>query len=270
MRVSPKYLNNPRLLQSHPILSRLVTLRQSLAIMKDFNFFPEDSDGDSEEDEWGTDWDMNGLTPLDLEEIEQLLKDAKLESSGESSSPKKKKKKKEKLPNSNKSKKNAFDLPEPLFISSKSKSKPKPKTQPQSTSQEAFGEYTALDAVDAADKSARKKSLQFHTSRIESVASKRSKARAAIGGDEDIPYREREKEREMRLQRENRAKIGKLGQGGEALEEEVAKSGVKRPREVDEDVEMGDDGYYDLVEKQTRELKKQKKESYEAQKLAER
>ena len=98
-----------------------------------------------------------------------------------------------------------FDLVEPDLAPSKfsSKSKKGKSTVGVDPADDVYGEASALDVADAADKQARKKSLRFHVARIESTAARRAGARAAnMGGDDDIPYRERKKEREARLAKE--------------------------------------------------------------------
>ncbi|CEJ92045.1 hypothetical protein VHEMI07724 [[Torrubiella] hemipterigena] len=65
-----------------------------------------------------------------------------------------------------------------------------------------FGEEDALDARTAADKAARKKSLKFYTSQIVQKANKRAGAGRDAGGDTDLPYRERLRDRQARLMAE--------------------------------------------------------------------
>ena len=241
-------------------------------------------------------------TVLEDDELTELLRDAQLQSpepkdldnTKEKAKKKKgkegkeegrKKKKEKKL---DKKTKGVFDLVEPDFVPSSSNPKPSASaTQitdiPLSLS--AYGESTALDPIDAEDKSARKRSLRFHTSKIESTAARRAHARnAASGGDDDIPYRERSKEREARLKREAEARLkkGLPGQSGDDLEDVEMKGGdedekgkgKKRRREEmeedDNDSDAGGDGYYELVKRQKKDTKEKKKAEYEAEKAAER
>ena len=122
----------------------------------------------------------------------------------------------------------------------------------------------SLHTVDAADKSARKKSLRFHTSKIDSASARRQGARnQAAGGDDDIPYRERKSVRDAKLVKE--AAIRAQNQVGAPLDDEEPVVGQKRPRpEADED-EGGEDPdeYYELVKRKAKELKVNKKEEYE-------
>ncbi|KIK91891.1 hypothetical protein PAXRUDRAFT_830462 [Paxillus rubicundulus Ve08.2h10] len=155
-----------------------------------------------------------------------------------------------------------FDLVEPTYDATTWKKK-SPTTVPADTlaAADPYGEATSLDHADLSDKRARKKSLRFHVSRIESSSSRRTNARVnAVGGDDDIPYRERRKAKEARLEREREKKIGKglLGMGGDDLDDvdpvDVGKEGKKgkRKRELgndgDDDGAADANGYYDLIQ----------------------
>lgn len=255
---------------------------------------------------------------LELNELQDLLKDAETDildltpTANGAVSPKKRKKtarepsfnqeeeatfepprkkqktdKKEKdLAKSTKSRIAVFDLVEPEFEYSASEPVP---SSSVSDVVDSFGEQTVLQSFDAADKKARKKSLQFHTSKIEGAAARRDKGvKNLLGGDEDIPYKERKKQKEIREAKES-SKKGR-GLGGDDLSDgdpEVdmdveftgfggdvggSKSGKKRSRddsdEEDGDVDPGE--YYSLVERSAKEKKAKKKAEYDAAKAAER
>jgi U3 small nucleolar RNA-associated protein 3 len=293
----------------HPILRRLLVLKQSLSILESLDFGPAHSDisglsdiGEEDSDiegDMANVWGSPGFHTFLLEngELTELLRDAQLQSPepNDLDHPKEKKKRKakeekeggkkqKKAKKADKKTERAFDLVEPEFIPSSSKLRSSASTAPTaklSFSQSAYGESIALDAIDAEDKSARKRSLRFHTSTIESTAARRANARnIAKGGDDDIPYRERNKEREARLKKEAEARLkkGPLGQGGDDLDdvemkdggEDETKKGKKRRREEMEEEDAGEDGYYELVKRQKKEKKELKKTEYEAEKAAER
>ena len=164
-----------------------------------------------------------------------------------------------------------FDLEEPTYVPSK------PRTStltPISGEDDAFGDAMVLGGTDAADKKARRHTLRFHTSKIESASARRQGARLSLGGDDDVPYRERRKEKEARAQRE--AQAGKRGQGGDDLDDtepgsltRAAGKGDVGGDDVGGDDDSGEedaDGYYSLVQKQKREQKESKKLAYEAAK----
>ncbi|KAF5389306.1 hypothetical protein D9757_003456 [Collybiopsis confluens] len=273
LRASQKYARKPELMRAHPVMQRLLKLKSSLITLEDLNFAASDDEDDSDEggdkDDmlldaqklWSNDHASN--LEVDLEELDDLLADARMDVSPEGPAikipplapPKKKRKTAAEF---EKKKDLTFDLVEPEFKSSISSSL-------HLAPADAFGEVTSLQHSDAVDKSARRKSLRFHTSRIESANARRSNARHnALGGDDDIPYRERKREREERLSKEAKARL--QSQGGADLDDSEP-----APRMQDEDddgdIEMGmenGDGYYDLVKKKTKAKKEKKKTDYEA------
>ncbi|KAF8964204.1 Sas10 C-terminal domain-containing protein [Flammula alnicola] len=279
LRSSAKYAQRPALLQSHPILQRLLTLKQSLQTLEDLDFAASDSDSDDEDDfednsmgmddiladgeqVWGVDYEEG----LDSDELNDLLNDAKQPT--ESPKPQKqkppKKKRKTQVQEEIKMVTPVFDLVEPEFVSSKPLSH---RHHVGNDIVDAYGEAVALHSVDAADKTARKKSLRFHTSKIESASARRQGARNQMaGGDDDIPYRERKAEKEARLVKE--AAIRAKNQVGAPLTDDDPEPqvGQKRSRTDDEDDEGAEspDEYYELVKKKSKEEKIKKKEEYEA------
>ncbi|PPQ89658.1 hypothetical protein CVT25_013845 [Psilocybe cyanescens] len=272
LRSSAKYSQRPSLLQSHPILQRLLTLKQSLQTLEDLDFAVDSDDSDEDSDFTGMDmneiladgekvWGLDDQEEFDSDELADLLKDAKETFQiPEQKTRKPPKKKRKTVEEDTKVVTPVFDLVEPQFTSSKSSS-----SRRQSTidSVDAYGEDLSLHSVDAADKSARKKSLRFHTSKIESASARRQGARnQASGGDDDIPYRERKKEKDARLVKE--AAIRASNQVGAALDDEEPEPqvGDKRSRENDEGNESPDD-YYELVKKLSKEGKTKKKAEYE-------
>ncbi|CAE6414690.1 unnamed protein product [Rhizoctonia solani] len=224
------------------------------------------------------------LGQLEEGELEALMQDAlDLEESTATTSPPKKKKKLDScgIPELSEKKKKkggapkpVFDLVEPEFTATKSKAKQEP-TPGMDVDLEALGDPTQLSHTDASDKAGRRKSLRFHTSKIESTSNRRSTARSGMGGDEDLPYRERRKEQKRRG----------LGEGGDDLEMEEVGGGDagidtdagsigKRNRVTSEqlldDEPEGEEGYYELVRTAKKQKKEEKKAEYEAVRAAER
>ncbi|KAI1423824.1 Sas10 C-terminal domain-containing protein [Xylaria sp. FL1777] len=107
-----------------------------------------------------------------------------------------------------------------------------------------FGEEDYLDSKTAAEKAARKKSLRFYTSQIAQKANRRAAGGRDAGGDMDIPYRERLKDRRARLnaEAEKRGKKGSnngadLGEGSDDEDHETAKA-IR---------DEGNEEYYDMI-----------------------
>ncbi|KAH9883574.1 Sas10 C-terminal domain-containing protein [Xylariomycetidae sp. FL2044] len=105
-----------------------------------------------------------------------------------------------------------------------------------------FGEEESLDAQTAADKAARKKSLRFYTSQIVQKANRRADAGRDAGGDNDIPYRERLRDRQARLNAE-----------AEKRGKDSSKYGADLGASDDEDDQVAlavrekEDEYYDMI-----------------------
>ncbi|KAI3336804.1 hypothetical protein HD806DRAFT_517839 [Xylariaceae sp. AK1471] len=134
----------------------------------------------------------------------------------------------------------------------------KQKTVSRDTAEDSnsdFGEEDYLDSKAAADKAARKKSLRFYTSQIAQKANRRAAGGRDAGGDMDIPYRERLRDRQARLnaEAENRGKKGSnigadLGDGSDDEDHEVAKA-IR---------DEGNEEYYDMIAAASNKRKSEK------------
>ena len=147
-------------------------------------------------------------------------------------------------------------LEEPEFVPA-SKSK---RVQPSKSvfEHEDMGDLTELSAEEQAERSAKKRSLRFHTSKIVATSARRSAAREArLQGDEDVPYKNRQAARDAALQR-NSTK----GAAGEDLDgEDWSDKDKKRAREVmDED--DGND-YYEQVKRRRTDEKEAKQQAHD-------
>ena len=109
-----------------------------------------------------------------------------------------------------------------------------------------LGEETALGEHEASEKAKRKKSLRFYTAQIAQKVNKRDSARRTAGGDTDIPYRERFRDRQLRLNAEATAR----GQQGKDI------ANAQLAQETDDDADAAaaqagrqaaDEGYYEQI-----------------------
>ncbi|EAQ91384.1 hypothetical protein CHGG_03319 [Chaetomium globosum CBS 148.51] len=123
-----------------------------------------------------------------------------------------------------------------------------------------FGEEEALDARTAADKARRKKTLKFYTSQIVQKANKRAGAGRDAGGDMDIPYRERFRDRQARLDREAENRGKKSSKQGAELggDDSDGEDAVARQVRGDEDE------YYDMVAHGAKKKREDKAARYDA------
>ncbi|KAK8858836.1 hypothetical protein IAR55_003066 [Kwoniella newhampshirensis] len=160
-------------------------------------------------------------------------------------------------------------LAEPDFFSSSRSSKYSNSSHVDDL--DPLGDPAALADADFNDKQAKKRSLAFHTQKINSTLARRAEGRAnRMGGDEDLPYRDRRKARDDALKRNGGPRAE-----GEDLEDLSAlpakeKSDKKRARDEVEDEgegegsEDGAAGYYDLVKRRRKEEKEAKDAEHEA------
>ena len=147
--------------------------------------------------------------------------------------------------------------PEPSTILSKPT-----QTQGDESDSSDFGDQTTLTPHEAAQKASRKKSLRFYTSQIAQKSNKRGAAGRDAGGDADIPYRERLKDRQARLNAEAEKR------GKKTTPKESSKSNKGDPLGGPSDEEDyatamelrnskggGEEDYYDLVSSRSAEKK---------------
>ena len=139
-------------------------------------------------------------------------------------------------------------LTAPSILSSRKPTRPAKTAAGDMDSDSDFGEQTALTSQEAAEKAQRKKSLRFYTSQIAQKANKRDAAGRDATGDADLPYRERLKDRQERLnaEAEARGKKPKTVTKGEAL---GSPSDEEEDHAAAEEVRNGSDSedYYDFI-----------------------
>lgn len=125
-----------------------------------------------------------------------------------------------------------------------------------------FGEEEVLDARTAAEKAARKKSLRFYTSQIVQKANRRAGAGRDAGGDMDLPYRERLRDRQARLNAEaERRGLKASGRGTELGGDESgsdAEADAADQAKAAAAIRDNEDEYYDMVAARTSRKKEDK------------
>ncbi|EEP81052.1 predicted protein [Uncinocarpus reesii 1704] len=127
-----------------------------------------------------------------------------------------------------------------------------------------FGDETSLTAHEAAEKAKKKKSLRFYTSQIAQKANKRGAAGREAGGDADIPYRERLKDRQARLnekaEKRGRREANELERLGGGSDDEDYRAAKEIRGEGGSDSE----DYYDYVAGRNKQKKENKKKLADA------
>ncbi|KAL3953679.1 hypothetical protein ACCO45_011635 [Purpureocillium lilacinum] len=150
-----------------------------------------------------------------------------------------------------------YDLPVP---SRKSKKSAKAAQANKEDDNSDFGEEDALDERTAADKAARKKSLKFYTSQIAQKANKRAGAGRDAGGDMDLPYRERLRDRQARLM----AAAEKRGQKGSKHGADLGDDSDDDDNQVANSMRDNEDDYYDMVANSSKGKREDKAARYAA------
>ncbi|KAI1478977.1 Sas10 C-terminal domain-containing protein [Daldinia eschscholtzii] len=140
------------------------------------------------------------------------------------------------------------------LVSTKKKAKKSTAEIAERDSDSDFGEEEVLDAKSAAEKAARKKSLRFYTSQIVQKANRRAAGGRDAGGDMDIPYRERLKDRQARLN----AEAEKRGQKSSKMGAELGDASDEEDDRVATAVRDDEDEYYDMIAAATSKKKGEK------------
>lgn len=241
---APKVSLSPTELRNHEVMETLVSCREAWHKVRDLKSVSSAADdlelGSAEE----------GVSvKIEAEPVKKSKK--KTETSAESK--KKRKAEKEKLARALAVEESLADL-DSLITKPKTK-KIKTLASTQNDHHSDFGDEDALDSRTAADKAAKKKSLRFYTSQIVQKSSRRAVAGRDAGGDLDIPYRERLRDRVARLNAEAERRGKKDSKQGAALGEDDDSSGDEA---VAKQVRGEEDDYYDMIANRTQAKKDDK------------
>lgn len=144
-----------------------------------------------------------------------------------------------------------------------------PSVAAPSTFDDDFVDPTSLSAAEASEKAGKTKSLRFYTSKIAATSARRAGAgRERGGGDDDVPYRSKERAREAALRRQQHGS-GDVPENTDLDTANFDEVDFALARQVN-DAAPAEDGYYDLVSNSKKAAKEAKKEAYEVATLGER
>ncbi|EXJ68586.1 uncharacterized protein A1O5_08380 [Cladophialophora psammophila CBS 110553] len=160
--------------------------------------------------------------------------------------------------------------PEPPVVSAKSKKVKKSKrnelqellasSMQKATEEESdFGDEAPLTQEEAAEKARRKKSLRFYTSQIAQKANKRGAASRQAGGDDDLPYKERIRDKQERLMREAEQRGRVAANEREALDD-IDDEDLEAGRRINDEANE----YYDMLVTNSKKKKAEKRARAEA------
>ncbi|KAH0847238.1 hypothetical protein FOPE_00351 [Fonsecaea pedrosoi] len=128
-----------------------------------------------------------------------------------------------------------------------------------------FGDEDPLTQEEAAEKARRKKSLRFYTSQIVQKANKRGAASRQAGGDDDLPYKERLRDKQERLMREAEQRGRATANEREVLDDQDhddddGSSDVEVGRKINDEANE----YYDMLVTNAQQKKAAKRARAEA------
>ncbi|KKY38201.1 putative sas10 utp3 family protein [Diaporthe ampelina] len=249
---APTVSLSPAELRDHDVMETLVSCREAWQKVRDLKA----AKATSEQPEID-------LTEEDIsmgEDENRPVKKSKMVLKAEADRKKKKKKaEKERLAKAKEVEESLADL-STLLTKPKKAKRVKNVTQAQEDGHSDFGEEEALDARTAADKAAKKKSLRFYTSQIVQKASRRADAGRDAGGDADIPYRERLRDRTIRLN----AEAEKRGKKDSKHGVELGGDDSSGDEAVAKQVRGEEDDYYDMIAHRSKSKKDDKAARKEA------
>lgn len=150
------------------------------------------------------------------------------------------------------------------LVSRSKKSKKSSRAVVEADDDSDFGEEESMDAKAAEEKAKRKKSLKFYTSQIAQKANKRADAGRGAGGDEDLPYRERLRDRQARLNLEAEKRGKKLDEYGRGTALGGDSDDNDDQAAVADEVRDDEDEYYDMVAQTSKKRKDDKAAKYAA------
>ena len=257
----PRISLSPMELRDHEVMETLVSCREAWQKVKDLTA-PKTTGGDMDTDSVEEELSMAG----DAEDKPVKKVSKKAVTNGEDK--KKRKAEKARLAKAKEVEESLADLSTLLEKPRKTK-KTKTVAPTNEDNHSDFGEEETLDERAAADKAAKKKSLRFYTSQIVQKASRRADAGRDAGGDADIPYRERLRDRAARLNAEAERRGKKDSKHGTALGGDDSSGDEAVAKQVRDE----EDGYYDMIAHRTKAKKEDKaarKEALAAASIADR
>lgn len=112
-----------------------------------------------------------------------------------------------------------------------------------------LGDEQPLNAYESAEKARKRKSLRFYTSQIAQKSNKRASAGRAAGGDDDVPHRERLRDRAERLNKEaeRRGRKGEAGDDLDGVDDDEQEITNLQREERDDDADAGETALLDRM-----------------------
>lgn len=254
----------PAKLRSHPVMGALVKFRKIWESVRDLSGAEPSEDEESQEisepepPEPVKPKKTEKKTSKETQEQKQPKKLSKAQRAAEAAQAEAEARRAERL---RETEANLAGLSNLTTETSKKRKTPKSKTSAKNADDSDFGDEDALTAREAEEKAKQKRSLRFYTSQLAQKANKRNAAGRDAGGDTDLPYRERMKDREARLN----AEAEKRGKQQPAKSEQLGGDSEEEDYQVadrlrnDDKSGTDDDEYYDMVAARNKQRKDDKK-----------
>ncbi|PLB43784.1 hypothetical protein P170DRAFT_393739 [Aspergillus steynii IBT 23096] len=249
---------SPADLRAHPVMGSLVKTRKLWEKVKDIST-PEPSEVDSEEEQ-----DALDVAPTTTKKTKDAQepkpkkqKLSKAERAAEKAQAEADARRAERV---KKTEANLADLSDLITAPGKKRAVQKTKRSAKEEDDSDFGDEEALTAREAEEKAKQKRSLRFYTSQLAQKANKRTAAGRDAGGDADLPYRERLRDRQARLNAEAEKRGRQQPQGAEQLGGDSDDEDRRVANELrGQGSGSDDDEYYDMIAARTNKRKDDKK-----------
>lgn len=251
-------------LRDHPVMDSLVKCREVWAsvehLVEDEATSESEQDLEAYDEAADSDADSDTLEPTDLKPV----KKSRAERHAEAAQAANDKRRAERM---KRTEADLADLDALIAPSASRKTKANKTPVLKDNSDDSdLGEEAALTEREAAEKAKRKKSLRFYTSQIAQKANKRGAAGRNAGGDDDIPHRERLRDRQTRLN----AEAEKRGKRNADIGSDLGGDSDEDDRQQAQQIRAhaDDDDYYDMVAAKASKKKSDKAALSEAQRQA--
>ncbi|KAH8425983.1 something about silencing protein 10 [Aspergillus melleus] len=247
---------SPADLRAHPVMGSLVEFRKLWENVKDLSD-PEPSEVDSDEEQEELDVAPKKDSKKTKEAKEKTRKLSKAERAAEAAQAEADARRAERL---KKTEANLADLSDLITAPGKKRTVQKTKKSAKEDDDSDFGDEEALTAREAEEKAKQKRSLRFYTSQLAQKANKRTAAGRDAGGDADLPYRERLRDRQARLNAEAEKRGRQQPKGAEQLGGDSDDEDRRVANELRGDGSgTDDDEYYDMIAARANKRKDDKK-----------
>ncbi|KAK7535829.1 Sas10 C-terminal domain-containing protein [Phyllosticta citribraziliensis] len=258
---------SPTELRDHPVMEGLVQCRELWSQVKDISITNKIADSDTSNELEAIEEEADAdVSPVDVSAVNEVKpakpkKKSKAQRAAEAAQAEAEAKRAERLRKTEEElgALSALADQSALKKSRKTKQTPKPEVAVFENEEDSdFGDETELTAEQLAEKLRKRRSLRFYTSQIAQKTNKRDTAGKDAGGDADIPYRERLKDRMARLNAEAERRGKKKVAPGEELGGDSDEEDRRQAKELRDGAADSEDDYYDMVAARSKQKKSDK------------